>query len=284
MESAAIHIQSGGEKLLPFTDMARKRRDLLESGAHDFEDKSVLAVYAREQLEARQNSGYDPLEAVPTDVKAAQQFSDCTDFAAELRAEHGVPLCCSAMNTEQALPDCLGTIDGQRVGIEVTRLTITTREVIQQRNNLRSNIESYCSTIERDELARAKTIQDALKAKPFKLAAVLKHISPHDQVLIEPVYPEWSFDYFQNQLRAVICKKEEIAAIRAKEGALDVFAQLFLLIRTCEKNLQQDRVADYMQRIEVPALQHFDAAYLKLSGLAKDGTERRRYPTFRIPC
>ena len=264
--------------------MARKRHGPPRNDAPDLELDSALVAGLWELIEAEENAGYAPLEAVPDEeAKAAQEFSDCSDFAAELRAEHGVPLCCSAINPEQALPDCFGTLNGHRVGIEVTRLTITPKEVSWQKNSLRSKIEALCSTMEQNEPVRARAIRDALAEKPLKFARVLKHIDPHDQVLIEPPWPEWSFDYFQERLRAAIREKEEIAANRAKEGALDVFAQLFLLIRTRERNLQKDRVADYMQRVEIPALQHFDAAYLKLPGLAKDGLERRRYPVFEIP-
>ena len=113
-------------------------------------------------LEAEQDSWYSALEAVPDDrSKAAREFSDCRDFAAELRAEHGLPLCEIDVNPEDALPDCVGTMDGQRVGIEVSRLTITPKEIEWYQKCRHSNIEVFCSSIEKDEPERAKEIRVA---------------------------------------------------------------------------------------------------------------------------
>ena len=238
----------------------------------------------QELIEAEQNSGYPPLEAVPDDEsKAWQELSDCEDFAAELRVEFGIPLCDIDKNPENALPDCFGRIDGQRVGIEVTRLTIAPKDIAWQRKCLRSNIEAFYSAIERDDPVRAGKIRAALAAKPFKFARVIEHLPPGDQVLVSPPWPEWPFDYFQKRLRAAIREKEDIAANRAKEGRLDEFAKLFLLVRTHEYNLTEDRVDEYVGRVEITALRHFEAAYLKLPGSPKDGPGRRRYPVFRIP-
>ena len=113
----------------------------------------------------------------------------------------------STRTPEQALPDCIGRIDGQCVGIEVTRLTIAPEDIAWQRNCLRSNIEALCLGMERDDSVRAGKIRYALEAKPFKFASALKHIFPHEQVLITPPWPKWPFDYFQDRLRAVIREK-----------------------------------------------------------------------------
>lgn len=272
-----------------FTAMARKRR---VPPAHDQNgldawgalEEAELALAMWALLEAEQNSGYSALEAVPDDeAKAAQEFSDCRDFAAELRAEHGLPLCEIDVNPEDALPDCVGTMDGKRVGIEVTRLTIAPQEIGWQRKFLRSNIEVSCSSIEKDEPERAREIRKALEAKPFKFSRALKHIAPYEQVLLSPPWPEWPFEYFQDRLRAVIHKKVNIAAARAKEGRIEEFDKLFLLVRTHEYNLTEDRVDDYLQRVMVSDFGCFDAAYLKLPGVPMDGPGRRRYPVFRIP-
>lgn len=239
----------------------------------------------RELIEAEQNAGYPALEAVPDEgAKTWQELSDCEDFATGLRADFGLLLCGIDKNPEQALPDCFGRIEGQRVGIEVTRLTIAPDDIAWQRNCLRSNIEALCSGMERDDSVRAGKIRDALAAKPFKFARALKHIVPYEQVLINPPWPRWPFDYFHDRLRAVILEKEEIAANRAREGRLDEFDRLYLLVRTHEYNLTEDRVAEYLQRVEIAALRQFDDAYLKLPSRPMDGPGRHSCPVFRIPA
>ena len=268
--------------------MARKRRSPPRNSDQDLENwgrlqEAELLRGLRELIEAEQNAGYTPLEAVPDDdAKAAQELSDCEDFATEMRIECGVPLCDIDKNPESALPDCLGMLDGQRVGIEVTRLTITPAEIDRQRNCLRSNIEVFCSGMERDDPVRAGKIRDALAAKPFKFVRVIEHLSPSDQVLVSAPWPQWPFDYFQKRLRAAIREKEKIAADRAEEGRLDEFAKLFLLIRTQEYKLIEDSVAEYLWRVEIPDLRHFDDAYLKLPIRPKDGPGRHSCPVFRI--
>ncbi|MYA31839.1 MAG: hypothetical protein F4Y31_11465 [Gammaproteobacteria bacterium] len=270
--------------------MDRKRRDSPRIGDQDIENwgplqDAELLRGLQELIEAEQNAGYPPLEAVPDDdAKGWQELSDCEDFATELELEFGVPLCNIEKNPEQALPDCFGKIDGQRVGIEVTRLTITPEEIAWQRDCRLSNIDGLCLEIERDDPARARKIRSALTAKPFKFAKALKHIAPFEQVRIEPPRPAWLFDYFQKRLRAAIREKEEIAANRAEEGRLDEIEKLFLLIRTNEYNLPEERVGKYLQRVEIPALQHFDDAYLILPARAMDGPGRHSCPVFRIPA
>ena len=270
--------------------MARKQRDSPRNGGQDLENwgplqEAALIQGLRELIEAEQNAGYSALEAVPDEeTKASQELSDCKDFAAELRAEFGVPLCDIDKNPEQSLPDCLGRMDGQRVGIEVTRLTITPEEIAWQRNCHRSNIEALCSDLEKDDPVRAGKIWDALAARPFKFAAALKHIAPYEQVLICPPRPKWPFDYFQKQLRAAIREKEVIAANRAQEGGLDEFDRLYLLVRTNEDNLTEERVGEYVQRVEIPALRYFDSVYIKLPIRPMDGPGRHSCPVFRIPA
>lgn len=269
--------------------MARKRRVPPGHEQDDFENwgplqDQQLLQGLRELIEAEQNSGYPALEAVPDDeAKAVQEISDCEDFAAELRAEFGLPLCEIDKNPENRLPDCVGTMSGQRVGIEVTRLTITLEEIGWQRNCHRSNIEAFCSAIDKDDPVRSRKIRDALAEKPFKFSNVLKHIASQDQVRINPPLPVWPFEYFQDRLREVIHKKVGIAANQAKEGRLDEFDKLFLLVRTNEYNLTEERVDEYLRRVEFQAIGHFDAAYLILPAVAMDGPGRRRCPVFRIP-
>lgn len=265
--------------------MASKRGAPPGPGATDPEHGSEFVAGLWELLEAEQNSGYPPLEAVPdADAKAAQEVSDCEDFATELRIEFGIPLRDIDNNPKNALPDCIGMLNGQRVGIEVTRLTITPEDIAWQRNCLRSNITAFCSVIEKTDPVRAEIILNALVAKPFKFAKVLKHIPPHEQVLVGPPWPEWPFDYFQKRLRAAIREKENIAANRAEKGKLGEFAKLVLLVRTHEYNLSEDRVGKYLQQVDIPALRHFDAAYLKLPTRAMDGPGRHSCPVFRIPA
>ena len=270
--------------------MARKQSDPPRNGGQDLENWGTLQEAAliqglRELLEAEQNAGYSALEAVPDEeTKGWQELSDCKDFASELQEEFGVPLCDIDKNPEQSLPDCFGRIDGQRVGIEVTRLTIGQEDLAWQRNCLRSNIEAFCLDIDKDEPERAGKIWNALAAKPFKFAAALKHIAPHEQVLICPPMPNWQFDYFQKQLRAAIRHKEVLAAKRAQEGGLDEFDSLYLLVRTNEFTLTEERVGEYVQRVEIPVLRYFDSAYLKLPLRPTDGSERPSCPVFRIPA
>ena len=264
--------------------MAQERHEPPRNGDQDLESggplqEAELIQGLRELIEAEQNAGYPALEAVPDEeAKTWQELSDCEDFAAELCAEFGLLLCDIDKNPEQALPDCIGRIDGQRVGIEVTRLTIAPEDIAWQRNCLRSNIEALCLGMERDDSVRAGKIRYALEAKPFKFARALKHIFPHEQVLITPPWPKWPFDNFQDRLRAVIREKDEIAANRAREGRLDEFDRLYLLVRTHEYNLTEDRVADYLQRVEIPAFRHFDDAYLKLPTPADGWTGKAQLP------
>lgn len=269
-----------------FIAMVRKRGDSPRIGDRDLESWGTeLVAGLRELIEADQNAGYPALEAVPDEeAKGWQELSDCEDFAAELRANFGVPLCDIEKNPEQSLPDCFGRINEQRVGIEVTRLTLAPNEIAWQRNCLRSNIEALCSSMKRDDPVRSRKIQRALAAKPFKFAAAFKHITGYEQVLICPPSPKWSFDYFQTRLQAVISEKEAIAANRTEEGGLDEFDGLYLLVRTHEYNLTEDSVAEYVRRVEIPPLQHFDAAYLKLPIRPMDGPGRSSCPVFSIPA
>jgi len=247
-------------------------------------EEAELMQGLQELIEAQQNAGYPALEAVPDEeAKARQELSDCEDFAAELRVEFGIALCGIEKNPKQSLPDCFARIDGERVGIEVTRLTLAPQEIAWQKTCLRSNIEAFCSHMETDDPVRAGKIWAALAAKPFKFSAVLKHIASYDQVLIEPPRPEWPSDYFQERLQAAIRQKEDIAAQRAQEGGLEKISKLFLLIRTHEYNLTEDRVGEHLQRVEVPILRQFEAAYLILPARPKDGPGRCCCPLFKIP-
>lgn len=270
--------------------MARKMSNSPRNGDQDLKNwgplqDAELLRGLRQLIEAEQNAGYPPLEAVPDeDAKAWQELSDCEDFATELQVEFGVALCDIEKNPEQELPDCFGRIDRQRVGIEVTRLTIAPEEISWQRDRRLSNIEALCSEIERDDPARAGKIRNALTAKPFKFAKALKHIAPYEQVRIEPPRPAWPFDYFQKRLRKAIREKEDIAAKRAEKGKLSEIEKLLLLIRTHEYHLPEDRVGEYLRRVEIPALQHFDDAYLILPVRAMDGPGRHSCPVFRIPA
>lgn len=231
-------------------------------------------------IKAQQNSGYPGLEGVPNEAKPLQEISDCMDFATELRARHGVPLRDITENSEKALPDCLGRMDRQRVGIEVTRLTITPQERDQYVDCLIANIGAYCLSKEKDDAEKVKDIRAALAARPLKLARAIEHISPADQIGIHPSPPDWPFEYFQERLQAAISQKEKKALWKAEEGKLGEFAKLFLLVRTNEHPLSERLVEEHLQQVEIASLCHFDAAYLKLPYQPIDG----RHPVFRIPA
>ena len=222
------------------------------------------------------------MEAVPGEVKPLQELSDCQDFADGLKAKYGLALCDIANNPEEnVLPDCVGRMDGVRVGIEVTRLTITSEERNHRVNLLIERTEAYCRREENIDPDKVKNIRAALAARPRKLAGAIDRIPPADQLEVYPSPPEWSFECFQQRLQAVISHKEEKARRTGENGKLGEFGKLFLLVRTNEHTLSEHLVEEYLRRVEIAPLCHFNAAYMKLSYQPSDGGGY--YPVFEIP-
>lgn len=234
-------------------------------------------------VEAQTNAGYSGIASVPEKFKPVQERSDCQLAAPELQTKYGVRISNLESNpNKNDLPDCIGTMDGKRVGIEVTRLTLSNKELRQYRDCLTANIESFCATQAETNEARVIEIRASLAAKPLRLAKVLQHFSPQERFFIFPPAPEWPFQVFQERLQAIVLRKEEKARQHAEAGKLDKFAALLLLVRTDEKSLHAGRVEEYLQRLSISGLRYFGVAYLKLLYHPGDAGHGR-HPVYKIP-
>lgn len=145
-------------------------------------------------------------------------------------------------------PDCIAEMDGERIGVEVTELTVNEKE---RKKYVKARGESV-STIFR---APGQVYDDKIRERS-------EEANQNRPKVRVPNTADWPFDKFLEKLGKIVQKKVGKMRKKGEEGALISLDKYFLLVVTGEQNLGEERLDEYLNKIKLPRPQYFDAIYV----------------------
>lgn len=154
-------------------------------------------------------------------------------------------------------PDCIAEMNGERIGVEVTELTVDEKErkkYVKAKDEAKINVFLAPGQVDDDKMK--KRLEEANRNRP--------------KVRV-PNTADWPFDKFRERLAGIVQKKEGKIRKQEEKGELISLDKIFLLIVTDEPNLWGERLDEYLNRIKLPRPQYFVAIYIMMSYMPSDG-------------
>ncbi len=148
-------------------------------------------------------------------------------------------------------PDCVAEMDGERIGIEVTELTVDEKE---RKKYVEAKDESVTTTF----LAPGQVYDDKTKER-------LEEANRNRPKVRVPNPADWPFDKFREKLAKIVQKKDKKMRKQKENDQLISLGKNFLLIVTDEPNLGEERLDEYLKKIKLSRPQYFDAIYVMYS-------------------
>ena len=222
-------------------------------------DEKALNKEGAEALEefikSQEGRGYPSFWHADKESQHSMEVSATQEWANELNKQdhsiHGIKT-----NPDDP-PDCLAEMDGERIGVEVTELTVDEKE---RKKYVKAKDESKINIF----LAPGQVDDDKTKEH-------LEEASRNRPKARVPNTVDWPFDKFRNKLVDIVQEKDKKMREQKEKGELISLDKYFLLIVTDEQNLWKGRLEEYLHRIKLPRPQYFDAIYIMMSYMPNDG-------------
>ncbi len=222
-------------------------------------DEKALNKEGAEALEefikSQEGRGYPSFWHADKESQHSMEVSATQEWANELNKQdhsiHGIKT-----NPDDP-PDCLAEMDGERIGVEVTELTVDEKE---RKKYVKARDESVSTIF----LAPGQVYDDKTKER-------LEEASRNRPKVSVPNTAEWPFDKFRERLAGIVQKKDEKMRKKEEKSGLPSLDKNFLLIVTDEQNLWEKRLDEYLKKIKLPRPQYFTAIYIMMSHMPSDG-------------
>ena len=207
-------------------------------------------VEGMERIEcSKRRRGYATGFHVPRELKSLGEVDFTRKWAEEMNRQGCQIDIHTIRKNLEPYPDCLGEIDGEKIGVEVTEL------VCQEA------IEAY------PEIPRL------VEPGPEQFLGLLEQLASLPR---PPIFVVWTLDAFQEHLNERVQEKDK----RVKDSSL---SKQFLLIVTDEPWLGEATLSKYLKATKLQQPRHFDGVYVMGSYTPNPaGKGRGRYPVFEV--
>ena len=219
-------------------------------------------------LESEVKRGYPSFWHADNDTQSSMEVGATRSWAEELNKRGCAIRICTIRKNSEKFPDCTAEIDGRKIGVEVTELTVTDKErkqYVKAVDNQKANVFP-AQGVDYNE----QTKDRVKEAQSSRLKTRV------------PSTPGWGFESFRKKIEDIVKKKDKKAQHWNEKGKLESIDEKVLLIVKDEQNLSEDKVDEYLDAITVPRAKHFDKIYLMLSYQPGGDDGNGCYPVFDV--
>ena len=221
----------------------------------DEEDFNEVVKALKGYIESGEKRGYPSYWHADEKFQCPMEVFATQDWANELNKQ-GYAIDGIETNPNDP-PDCIADMDGERIGVEVTELTVDEKE---RKRYIKAKDEAEINIF----LASGQVYDDKTKER-------LEEASRNQLKVRVPNTADWPFDKFRERLAGIVQKKEGKIRKQEEKGELISLDKIFLLIVTDEPNLWGELLKEYLNRIKLPRPQYFAAIYIMMSYMPSGG-------------